>query len=86
MIVDAAICEQAMADFKAAWGAGHDSQIRNLQFPSSRPNLTRQAGFILAIYDEYGLTLAATTPFSTSAEAFRDAQMTVDNKVEEPRK
>jgi hypothetical protein len=41
---------------------------------------------LLEIYDEDGLTLAATMPFSTSAEAFRDAQMIVDNKVERPRK
>ena len=68
MIVDAVSCEQAMADFKVAWGANRDSQIRNLQFPSSRPNLTRYAGFIVSIYDEDWLTLAATMPFSMSAE------------------
>ena len=35
-----------------------------------RLDLTRQAGFIVTIYDEDGLRLAATMPFSTPAEAF----------------
>ena len=34
-----------------------------------RLDLTRQAGFIVTIYDEDGLRLAATMPFSTPAEA-----------------
>jgi len=32
-----------------------------------RLDLTRQAGFIVTIYDEDGLRLAATMPFSTLA-------------------
>ena len=36
-----------------------------------RLDLTRQAGFIVTIYDEDGLRLAATTPFPTPAELHR---------------
>ena len=36
-----------------------------------RLDLSRQAGFIVTIYDEDGLRLAATVPLSTSAEALR---------------
>jgi hypothetical protein len=50
-----------------------------------RLDLTRQAGFIVTIYDEDGLRLAATTPFPTPAEAFAEARKIVDNKVEGPR-
>ena len=39
-----------------------------------RLDLTRQAGFIVTIYDEDGLRLAATMPFSTPAEAFSEAR------------
>jgi hypothetical protein len=49
-----------------------------------RLDLTRQAGFIVTIYDEDGLRLAATMPCSTPAEAFREARKIVDNKVEGP--
>ena len=35
-----------------------------------RLDLTRQVGFIVTIYDEDGLKLAATNPWSTPAEAF----------------
>jgi hypothetical protein len=35
-----------------------------------RLDLTRQGGFIVTIYDEDGLKLAATKPFPTPAEAF----------------
>jgi hypothetical protein len=48
--------------------------------------LTRQAGFIVTVYDEDGLRLAATMPCSTPAEAFVEARKIVDNKVEGPRK
>ncbi|MGA7390266.1 MAG: hypothetical protein WBW99_20380 [Pseudolabrys sp.] len=48
--------------------------------------LTRQAGFIVTIYDEDGLRLAATMPRRTPAEAFSEARKIVDNKVEGPRK
>jgi hypothetical protein len=51
-----------------------------------RLDLTRQAGFIVTIYDEDGLRLAATTPFPTPAKAFAEARKIVDNKVEGPRK
>ena len=39
-----------------------------------RLDLTRQAGFIVTVYDEDGQRLAATMPASTPAEAFREAQ------------
>ena len=50
-----------------------------------RLDLTRQVGFVVTIYDEDGLRLAATMPFSTPAEAFAEARKIVDNKVEGPR-
>ena len=51
-----------------------------------RLDLTRQAGFIVTIYDEDRLRLAATMPFSTPAEAFEEGLKIVDSKVEGPRK
>jgi hypothetical protein len=51
-----------------------------------RLDLTRQAGFIVTVYDEDGLRLAATMLFSTPTEAFREARKIVDNKVDGPRK
>ena len=51
-----------------------------------RRDLTRQVGFIVTVYDEDGLRLAETMPFSTPAEAFGEARKIVDNKVEGPRK
>jgi hypothetical protein len=51
-----------------------------------RLDLTRQIGFIVTIYDEDGLWLAATTPCSTPAEAFGEAHKIVDNKIEGKRK
>ena len=51
-----------------------------------RLDLTRQAGFIVTVYDEDGLRLAETMPFSTSAGAFEEARRVVDNKVERPKK
>jgi hypothetical protein len=51
-----------------------------------RLDLTRQTGFVVTIYDEEGLRLAATMPRPTPAEAFEKARMIVDNKVEGPRK
>ena len=47
---------------------------------------TRQAGFIVTIYDEDGLRLAATAPLATPAEAFNEARKIVDNRVEGPRR
>ena len=49
-----------------------------------RLDLTRQAGFVVTIYDEDGLKLAATKPFPTPAAAFEEARKIVDNKVEGP--
>jgi hypothetical protein len=51
-----------------------------------RLDLTRQAGFIVTIYDEDGLRLAATAPLATPAEAFSEARKIVDHKVEGPKK
>ena len=51
-----------------------------------RLDLTRQGGFIVTIYDEDGLRLAATMPCLTPAEAFAEARKVVDGKVEGPRK
>ena len=49
-----------------------------------RLDLTRQAGFIVTVYDEDGLKLATTVPFSTPVQAFAEARKIVDNKVEGP--
>ncbi len=49
-----------------------------------RLDLTRQAGFVVTIYDEDGLRLAATAPLATPAEAFTEARKIIDNKVEGP--
>jgi hypothetical protein len=51
-----------------------------------RLDLTRQVGFIVTIYDEDGLQLAATEPLATPVDAFAEARKIVDNKVEGPRK
>jgi hypothetical protein len=51
-----------------------------------RLELTRQVGFIVTVYDEDGLKLAATNPCSTPSEAFAEARKIVENKVESPRK
>jgi hypothetical protein len=51
-----------------------------------RLDLTRQVGFIVTVYDEDGLKLAATNPWSTPTEAFAEGQKIVDNKIEGPRK
>jgi hypothetical protein len=50
-----------------------------------RLDLTRQAGFVVTIYDKDGLKLAATMPLPTPAEALAEARKIVDNKVEGPR-
>jgi len=49
-----------------------------------RLDLTRQAGFIVTIYDEDGLRLATTMALPTPAAAFQEARRIVDNKVEGP--
>ena len=51
-----------------------------------RLDLTRQAGFIVTIYDEDGLRLASTQPMPIPAQSFEEARKIVDNKVEGPRK
>jgi hypothetical protein len=57
------------------------SEINNFH----RLELTRQVGFIVTVYDEDGLKLAAN-PCSTPTEAFAEARKIVDNKIESPRK
>ena len=47
-----------------------------------RLDLTRQIGFIVTIYDEDGMRLAATAPLATPQQAFSEARKIVDNKVE----
>ena len=49
-----------------------------------RLELTRQAGFIVTIYDEDGLRLAAPSPLATPDAAFAEARKIVNNKVEGP--
>src|SRR5262249_296480 len=49
-----------------------------------RLDLTRQAGFIVTVYDEDGLKLTATKPCSILTEAFAEARKIVDNKIEGP--
>ena len=49
-----------------------------------RLDLTRQAGFVVTIYDEDGLRLAATTPAPTPAATFAEARKIVDNRIEGP--
>ncbi len=74
--------------------AGHGSfaiEERGMMLKSElynfhRLDLSRQAGFIVTIYDEDGLPLATTPPLPTPAEAFNEARKIVDNKVEGPRK
>ena len=51
-----------------------------------RLDLTRQAGFIVTIYDEDSLRLASTPPLPTPAQAFEEARKIVDNKIEGPKK
>ena len=51
-----------------------------------RLDLTRQSGFVVTVYDEDGLKLAATNPCATPSQAFAEAQKIVDNKIECPRK
>ena len=60
--------------------------LKSETYNSHRLDLTRQAGFIVTIFDEDGLRLAATAPFSTPAEAFAEARKIVGGKIEGPRK
>ena len=50
-----------------------------------RLDLTRQAGFIVTVFDEDGLRLGATMPLTTPVEAFGEARKIVDNRVDGPR-
>jgi len=74
---------QVTAAFKADVGA-RAAILKSETYNFHRLDLTRQAGFIVTIYDEDGLRLAATMPFSTPAEAFAEARKIIDNKVEGP--
>ena len=49
-------------------------------------DLTRQGGFIVTIYDEDGLRLAATMPCATPADAFAAARKIVGGNIEGPGK
>jgi hypothetical protein len=49
--------------------------IKSEMYHFHRLDLTRQAGFIVTIYDEDGLRLGATA-------AFEEARKIVDNKIE----
>ena len=60
--------------------------LRSETYHFHRLDLTRQAGFIVTIYDEDDLRLASTQPAPTPAAAFAEARKIVDNKVEGPRK
>ncbi len=51
-----------------------------------RLDLTRQAGFIVTVYDEDGLRLAATEVCWTPDQAFAEGRKIVDNRVEGPKK
>jgi hypothetical protein len=51
-----------------------------------RLDLFRQAGFVVTVFDEDGLRLAATMPCATPAEVFAEARKIIDTKVEGPRK
>ncbi len=43
-----------------------------------RLDLTRQAGFVVTVYDEDGLRLGATPPLQTPDEALSEARKIVD--------
>ena len=51
-----------------------------------RLDLTRQGGFIVTVYDEDGLRLAATVVCWTPDQAFAEGRKIVDHKVEGPKK
>ena len=51
-----------------------------------RLDLTRPVGFVVTVYDEDGLKLAATNSCPTPTEAFAEARKIVDNKIESLRK
>jgi hypothetical protein len=56
------------------YGVGGQAVILNSETCRfHRLDLTRQAGFIVTIYDEDGLRLAATVPLTMPAEAFANS-------------
>jgi hypothetical protein len=59
--------------------------LKSKTYNFHRLDLTRQGGFVVTIYDEDGLRLAATMPLPTPAEALAEARKIVDHKVEGPR-
>ena len=61
-----------------------DSRSETYHF--HRLDLTRQAGFIVTVYDENGLRLASTPPLPRPSQAFEEARTIVDNKIEGPKK
>jgi hypothetical protein len=76
-------CLASTATQQAGWNPSRDPQKRDLSLSPS--DLIRQVGFIVTIYDEDGLRLAATLPLATPADAFAEARKIVDNKVESPK-
>ncbi len=60
--------------------------LKSVTYHFHRLDLTRQAGFVVTVYDEDWLRLAATPPLPTPDAAFGEARKIVDNKVEGPRK
>ena len=52
--------------------------LKSENYHFHRLDLTRQAGFIVTIYDEDGLRLAATPPLATPAEALSEARKIID--------
>ena len=60
--------------------------LKSENYHFHRLDLTRQAGFVVTIYDEDGLRLTVTASLATPQEAFREARNIVDNKVVGPRK
>jgi hypothetical protein len=59
--------------------------LKSESYNFHRLDLTRQAGFIVTVYDEDGLRLGETEPRQTPAEAFADGRKIVDGKVPGPR-
>lgn len=52
--------------------------LKSEMYNYHRFDLTRQAGFIVTIYDEDGLRLAATPPLPTPEQALAEARKIVD--------
>jgi hypothetical protein len=81
---DERLCAQRTLGGAQASVAVQAGTLKSETYNFHRLDLTRQAGFIVTIYDEDGLRLAATMQFSTSAEVFAEARKIVDNKVDGP--